>query len=134
MTNRTGSGIIRRILRISFLFQVCIVAASWVFTNSFLCSIITLSATLIAQLGYLAMIRSLDRYLRQRRGLIAFFLVFLLKMGLIVFCFILASRISEQAVLFYLLGVSVVVMATLIEAGIQLLRSLPHGRTQTGHR
>jgi len=102
--------------------------------RSWLCSIMALSATLITQLGFLVMIRALDRYFRLRRGMGQFFLISLAKLTVIVLFFFIASRISEQAVLFFLLGLSVVVMAVLIEGGIQLLRSLTHGRTQTGTR
>ena len=36
--------------------------------------------------------------------------------------------------LFFLLGLSVVIMAVLIEGAIQLFRSLTHGRTRADHR
>lgn len=126
--------VIRRIFRISAGLTVVVVVAAVACTRSWLCSIMAFSAALIAQLGFLAMIRTLDRYMRLRRGMAPFFMVSLAKLVVIVLFFLLASRVSEQAVLFFLLGLSVVVMAVLIEGGIQLLRSLTHGRTRVNHR
>jgi len=126
--------IIRRVLRLSMVLQAVVVVFAVACTRSLLCSIMALSATLIAQLGFVMMIRALDRYMRLRRGMGPFFLVSLAKLTIIVVFFLIASRISEQAVLFFLLGLSVVIMAVLIEGAIQLLRSLTHGRTQTGSR
>lgn len=128
-TAHASRPILRRILRISVVLQVVVIALSIACARSWLCSIMALSATLITQLGFLVMIRALDRYFRLRRGMGQFFLISLVKLMVIVLFFFIASRISEQAVLFFLLGLSVVVLAVLIEGGIQLLRSLTHGRT-----
>ncbi|HDP94407.1 MAG TPA: hypothetical protein ENN40_03495 [Candidatus Aminicenantes bacterium] len=134
MKSDRARAVIQRILRISAGLTVVVVVAAVACTRSWLCSIIAFSAALIAQLGFLVMTRALDRYMRLRRGMGPFFMVSLAKLVVIVLFFLIASRISEQVVLFFLLGLSVVVMAVLVEGGIQLLRSLTHGRTRVNHR
>ena len=134
MKNDRARAVIQRILRVSAVLTMVTVVAAAACTQSWLCSIMAFSAALIAQLGFLVMIRTLDRYIRLRRGMAPFFMVSLAKLAVIVLFFFIASRISEQAVMFFLLGLSVVVMAVLIEGGIQLLRSLTHGRTRADHR
>ncbi len=134
MKNEPKGAALQRIKRIAMVLTVIVVVAAAACTQSWLCSIITFSAAVIAQLGFLLLIRALDRYMRMRRGMAHFYMVALAKLAGIVAFFFIASRVSEQAVLFFLLGLSVVVMAVLIEGGIQLLRSLTHGRTQANHR
>ena len=58
-----------------------------------------------------------------------FFFVAFFKIFLISVIFYPISRISESAVLFYILGLSIIVFATMVEGMIQLVRNFSNGRT-----
>jgi len=74
--------------------------------------------------GYVVMINLVDRCLKRGKGQWLFFVAAFLKMVAIAGGFYLASRISEAAVLMYLLGISVIVLAIMAEALYKLFRSM----------
>lgn len=74
--------------------------------------------------GYVVMINLVDRCLKRGKGQWLFFVAAFLKMVAIAGGFYLASRISEAAVLMYLLGISIIVLAIMAEALYKLFRSM----------
>ena len=70
------------------------------------------------------MIMLIDRCLKQGKGQWLFFVVAFLKMAAITGGFYLASRVSKNAVLIYILGLSVIVLAIMSEALYKLFRSM----------
>ncbi|MCP5051977.1 MAG: hypothetical protein GY940_32715 [bacterium] len=69
----------------------------------------------------------IDRILGLGKVSPLFFVSELLKMAVIAGVFYLVSRAGEGAVLYHILGLSVIVMAIFVEAGYQLYRSFTHG-------
>jgi chromate transport protein ChrA len=57
-----------------------------------------------------------------------FFLLAVSKLLVISGVFYLVSRAGDSAVLFHILGLSVIVLAIFVEAGYQLYRSFSNGR------
>ena len=98
------------------------------FTNRAIYSIITFLAASIGILGFLVMIRQLDRYLAEGRGKWLFFLGAFLKLLVIAVLFYPVSRVSDTAVIFYILGLSVVVIATMIEGARLAVKTFTNGR------
>ena len=81
--------------------------------------------------SFVTMIKTIDRLLKKGRGSGLFFVASFLKLILIAVLFYIVSLISQKGVIFYILGLSVIVFATLFEAAYQIYRSLLDGRTQT---
>jgi chromate transport protein ChrA len=65
---------------------------------------------------------------REKKAMALFFAAGFLKFAVIGAVFYLVSRISETAVLFYILGLSLIILAIFIEAIYQLYRSAANGR------
>jgi hypothetical protein len=74
------------------------------------------------------MIKLIDRILTRGKGQGLFFLVAFLKMVVISAIFYGVSRVSERAVLFYILGLSIIVLAIFMEGFAQLCRRSSGGR------
>lgn len=129
MAKESNRQVIRRILRISIFSQPVILVLVYAFTNRAIYCIITLLATLIGISSFMIMIKLVDRYIKKKRGRVLFFLFIFLKISLIVALFIPLSRISEAAVLFYMLGLSTIVLSTMAEGVYQICRNLSNGRT-----
>ncbi len=73
--------------------------------------------------------RMIDRSLKQGKGQLLFFLAAFSKMVVIAGVFYLVSRNSVTAVLMYMMGLSVIVVAIMTEALFQFCRSVFNGRT-----
>jgi membrane-associated HD superfamily phosphohydrolase len=129
MEKGNNLSVIGRILRISIFSQSLIIIAVYAFTKSAIYCIITLLATLIGISSFLIMIKLVDRLIKRKTGRVLFFVFSFLKIALIVAVFYPLSRISESAILFYMLGLSTIVISTLIEGAYQIYRTLSNGRT-----
>lgn len=68
------------------------------------------------------MIKMTDRVLKtgNKRAQTAFFLMALLKLGVIAGSFYLVSRVSETAVIIFILGLSIIIVTIVIEGVYQL--------------
>jgi len=129
MEKKSSAQLIKRILRTTLITSLLLIILIYLFTNKTIYSIIFLFATIISIAGFLIMIKVIDRILNKGKGQVLFFLTGFLKMSVIAATFFLASRISESAVLFYILGISMVVVSIMIEGVFQLFRSFSNGRT-----
>lgn len=115
---------VKRVLKFAALLLLISLILIYVFSKEINYSIIFGSGFIISVTGYIVMIRLIDRCLKQGRGQWLFFAAALLKMTAIAGGFYLASRISKTAVLIYILGLSVIVLAIMAEALYKLYRSM----------
>lgn len=129
MARETSSQIIRRILKIALVSQIVIIGLVYAFTKSPIYCIITILATAVGILSFLAMIKLIDRYITKKKGVFLIFLSTFLKIGLITVIFYPLSKISDAAIFFFILGLSTMVISTLIEAIYQIFRKVSNGRT-----
>ncbi|MEN8223065.1 MAG: ATP synthase subunit I [Acidobacteriota bacterium] len=125
---KENSGLmINRIFKRALFITLIIILTIFIFTKSPLYCIMFLVGSGISFLGYYIMIRVVDRVISKKKGKGLFILAGLGKMTLISVIFIFISRYSEAAVLFYLLGLSVIIFSIIGEGGRQLLRSFKDG-------
>lgn len=77
------------------------------------------------------MIKMTDRVLAsgKKKAARLFYLAGLLKIGIIAAFFLMVSRISETAVIFHIMGLSIIVLSIVVEGFYQLYRSQSNGRT-----
>jgi hypothetical protein len=68
------------------------------------------------------MIKIIDQILIKKKGRGLFFLAAFLKMIVITAIFYLVSGVSEAAVLFYILGLSIIIISIFGEGACQLFR------------
>jgi len=127
MKKENSSIMINRIFKRALFITVIIILTIFVFTKSPLYCIMFIIGSGISFLGYYLMIRVVDRVIGKKRGKGLFILTGLGKMTLISLIFILISRYSEAAVLFYLLGLTVIIFSIIGEGGRQLFRSFKDG-------
>ena len=118
---------ISRVFRRAVFLTMIIILTIFAFTKSPLYCIMFLIGSGISFLGYYLMIRVVDRVISKKKGKGLFILAGLGKMTLISIIFIFISRYSEAAVLFYLLGLSVIIFSIIGEGGRQLFRSFKDG-------
>lgn len=129
MEKEKKADIIERIIKIAVIMQIIMIIFSFFFTMNFIYSIITFLASIIGISGFFIMIKLIDRCLFKGKGITLFFFISLLKMGLIAVVFYFISKISEKATLFFLLGLSVIVISIMIEGAYQFYRSFSNDRT-----
>lgn len=128
MKNEKSADILKRIIVLAIGCQVVLTGFIYFFTKRLIYSIILFSAAIISIAGFLLMIKLIDRIFNRGKGQGLFFLAELLKMALIAAVFYPVSRISETAVLIYILGLSLIVIAIMIEGLFQLLRGFSSDR------
>lgn len=114
----------KRVLKIAALLLFISIILIYIFSNELKYSIIFGSGFIISVTGYVLMINLIDRCLKRGKGQWLFFVAAFLKMVAIAGGFYLASRISKAAVLMYILGISVIVLAIMAEALYKLFRSM----------
>jgi len=128
MKNERSADILKRIIVLAIGCQVVLTIFIYLFTKRLIYSIILFSAAIISIAGFLLMIKSIDRIFKRGKGQGLFFLAELLKMALIAAVFYPVSRVSETAVLIYILGLSLIVISIMIEGLFQLLRGFASDR------
>lgn len=122
---------IKKILKLSLYFQVVLALIISICTGRMFYSIIYLFGGFLSIAGFLSMVKIVDRLLQveKKRSQGPYFLVSGMKLAVISAGFYLVSRISETAVLFYMLGISVIPLSIIGEGGYQLYRSFSNGKT-----
>ena len=129
MEKENKPNIIKKILAMSMISQIIITSLIYIFTKNIIYCIITLLATAIGISSFLVMIKLVDRYIKKKRGRLLFFACTFLKIILISSIFYLLSRISDKAILFFMLGLSTIVISIIIEGTYQIFRNISNGRT-----
>jgi hypothetical protein len=131
MEKKSSQEIVKRLIKQSVVIQVLILVVIFLFTKTIFYSIIFFLGSILSILGFLTMIKVIDRILRLGKGQFLFYLAGLLKVVVITALVYLIARFSqaENSVLFFILGLSVLVMAITVEGVYQLYRSVVNGRT-----
>jgi uncharacterized membrane protein HdeD (DUF308 family) len=114
----------KRILKIATPVLAVAIILIYAFSKQLNYSIIFTLGFIISVSGYFVMIRMVDRCLKKGKGQFLFFAAAVLKMAVIAGGFYLASRVSETAVLLYMLGLFFIVAAILTQALSQFCRSI----------
>jgi len=129
MGKEKKADIIKRIIKVAFIAQIVIIIFSFLFTMNFICSIITFLGSIIGISSFFIMVKLIDKCLFKGKGIALFFFISFFKLGLIATVFYFVSKISEKATLFFLLGLSVIVISIMIESAYQFYRSFSSDRT-----
>ncbi len=73
------------------------------------------------------MVKLVDKYFNKGEGKAALFSFMFAKFAVIAAVFYPVSKISDTAVLFYILGLSAIVISTMVEGFYQIYRSFRNG-------
>ena len=127
---------IRRLIIGAMIAQIFLLALIYIFTKSIFYSIIFSLGAMISIVGFLAMIKMTDLVLKKGKGQWLIILALLVKLAVIGLVLYLVARISGRAVLFHVLGLSIMVIAIGAEGVYQvylsrsknLNRSVSNGR------
>lgn len=127
MRKESSDKLIKRVFRRAVFLTLIVILTIFIFTKSLLYCIMFSVGSGVSFLGYYLMILVVDRIILKKRGRGLFILAGLGKMILISLIFILVSGYSETAVLFYLLGLSMIIFSIIGEGGSQIFRSFKDG-------
>ncbi|UCH95633.1 MAG: hypothetical protein JSV88_01985 [Candidatus Aminicenantes bacterium] len=127
---KTSSQIVKRLMVISFCAYIPLVILIYIFTKSIFYSIIFSLGAIISISGFLLMIKMTDMVLRKGKGQPLFFLAVFSKLAVITLLAYLVSRISKNALLYYMLGLSIIV----VSIGIEGIYQFYHSRNKSINR
>lgn len=127
MRKESSDKLIKRVFRRALFLTLITILTIFFFTKSILYCIMLSVGSGVSFLGYFLMIHVVDRIILKKRGKGLFILAGLGKMILITLIFIIVSEYSEPAVLFYLLGLSMIIFSIIGEGGSQIFRSFKDG-------
>jgi predicted tellurium resistance membrane protein TerC len=130
LTSMSSSHTIKRLIKVSLCSMVILMAVIYICTGNSFYSIIFLLGGIVSISGFLLMTKMTDRVLKRRKKIEKrlFFLAGFIKLAIITAVFYLVSRISETAVLFHMLGLSIIFISILVEGIYQFYRSAANGR------
>lgn len=123
MKKNNSSQLIKRLIILAVVILILLAIPIFLFTKSMFCSIIFCSGAIISISGFILMIKMTDRVLNKRKGQLLFAGALVLKLGIIALSLYLVSRVSGSAVLFLILGLSIIVIAIGMEGIYQLYLS-----------
>lgn len=136
MKKKTSSRMIKRLIKLAIGTLVLLVIFIYVFTKNTFYSIIFCCGAVISILGFMLMIKMTDRVLTRGKGHMLFTLALLAKLAVIAFSVYLVSSSRGDALLFYILGLSIIVIVIGMEGIYQFyhsrnkkMRSVFNGRT-----
>jgi hypothetical protein len=123
MEKTTSSQLIKRLIKLAFVTSGLLMIPIYFFTKSMFYSIICCSGAIISISGFILMIKMTDRVLKNGKGQLLFAMALFFKLGVIALSVYLVSRVSFSAVLFHILGLSIIVIAIGMEGIYQLFHS-----------
>ncbi len=112
---------LNKIYKNSTIIVVVLMIMSYILTGEIIYSFISLFAAITGIFGFFLSIKTLDRFLKNKKGQVLLFFVFFLKLIIISVGFFIISRISDKAVLFYIAGISVIVLSMMFEGFLLLI-------------
>ena len=121
-----SKALIDRIYKTAIYLVFFFVLITYIMTGNYIYSLVILFASTIILAGFYISIKAMDRFLAKGKGKALLFVVFFLKLIIIGAGFYPVSRISEKAVLFYILGISVLAISMMIEGMVQVFRQKKH--------
>ena len=130
LTSMSSSHTVKRLIKVSLCSMVILMAVIYIWTGNGFYSIIFLLGGIISISGFLLMTKMTDRVLKRRKKIEKrlFFLAGFIKLAVIAAVFYLVSRISETAVLFHILGLSIIFISIFVEGIYQFYRSAANGK------
>ena len=123
MEKKTSPQLIKRLIKLAIITLVLLMIPIYFFTKSMFYSIIFCSGAIISISGFVIMIKMTDRVLNTGKGQLLFAMALFFKLGVIALSVYLVSRVSIIAVLFHILGLSIIVIAIGMEGIYQLFHS-----------
>ena len=117
-----SNNLIIRIFKTSIITAILFMIMSFLLTKRPIYSLIILIAAGIGISGFFISIKTLDRFLRNKKGRPLIFLVFFLKLIFITISFYIISKFSDKAALFYIAGISVIVISVISEGLLELFK------------
>jgi hypothetical protein len=123
MEKKTSSQLIKRLIKLAIVTLGILMIPIYFFTKSMFYSIIFCSGAIISISGFILMIKMTDRVLNKGKGQLLFAMALFFKLGVIALSVYLVSRVSGSAVLFHILGLSIIVIAIGMEGIYQLFHS-----------
>ena len=111
----------------SILLAVIAELLIFFFTREPLYCIMFLFGAFISLAGFFLMVNLVERVLEKKSGKLFFFSVSFAKLGFIAAAAIAVSKFPEENFLYFIGGISLLVVSLLIEGGFQLYRSLRNG-------
>ena len=123
MEKTTSSQLIKRLIKQAIVTTGLLMIPIYFFTKSIFYSIIFCSGAIISISGFIIMIKMTDRVLNKGKGQLLFAMALFFKLGVIALSVYLVSRVSVSAVLFHILGLSIIVIAIGMEGIYQLFHS-----------
>jgi hypothetical protein len=97
------------------------------FTKSIIYCIISLTGAAISIAGFVLLIQSTDRMLKNGKGKTMFFLLAQAKLLIIAGIFYAFSRLTKIGIIFFIQGIAVIYLAILIEGLVQLYGNSGNG-------
>lgn len=123
MEKKTSSQLIKRLIKLAIITPGFLMIPIYFFTKSMFYSIIFCSGAIISISGFLLMIKMTDRVLNTGKGQLLFAMALFVKLGVIALSVYLVSRVSVSAMLFHIMGLSIIVIAIGMEGIYQLFHS-----------
>ncbi len=123
MEKTTSSQLIKRLIKQAIVTTGLLMIPIYFFTKSIFYSIIFCSGAIIIISGFIIMIKMTDRVLNKGKGQLLFAMALFFKLGVIALSVYLVSRVSVSAVLFHILGLSIIVIAIGMEGIYQFFHS-----------
>jgi hypothetical protein len=123
MEKKTSSQLIKRLIILAIVTLGLLMIPIYIFTKSMFYSIIFCSGAIISISGFIIMIKMTDRVLTKGKGQVLFTMALFFKLGVIALSVYLVARVSASAVLFHILGLSIIVIAIGMEGIYQLYHS-----------
>ena len=123
MEKTTSSQLIKRLIIRAIVTSCLLMVPIYFFTKSVFYSIIFCSGAIISISGFIIMIKMTDRLLNKGKGQLLFVMALFFKLGVIALSVYLVSRVSFNTLPFFILGLSIIVIAIGMEGIHQLFRS-----------
>ena len=124
MQKKDSSHLVKRLIIKAMGAQLLLLVLIYIFTKSIFYSIIFSLGAMISIVGFLAMIKMTDLVLKKGKGQWLFILALLVKLAVIVLALSLVARASGKALVFHVLGLSIIVIAVAVEGLYQVILSL----------
>lgn len=118
---------VKRLFRRSLILTVISELLIFFFTRELLYCIMFIFGALLSLAGFFVMIKLVDRIVEKSGGKLFFFFVSFIKLLVITAAVFAISKFPEINLLYFIGGLSLLVVSLLLEGGSQLFRSLRNG-------
>jgi len=126
MTNQNKNSsrrMVKRIITLNAIVLFLFIILIYIFTKSTFYSIICSLGAFISILSFISMVKMTDRVLIVGKGRLLFVVTYFVKLTVILTSLYIVARFSGKAVLFYILGLSTLVVAIAMEGVYQFFYS-----------